>query len=150
MRKVKGYARRLGELLSQWIFPPRCPICDKILEPEMVEKRIHPQCRKKIIPVVGEVCMRCGRPLEQSTAEYCFDCGKRGSVLRQGKAIFLYQGAIKTTMYRFKYSGFSSVRYGLLSVLLNASEVFFGEGIFSFKIILFSTVITRAILSNLQ
>lgn len=27
---------------------------------------------------------------------------------------------------------FSSVRYGLLSVLLNASEVFFGEGKFSF------------------
>ena len=52
--------------------------------------------------------MQCGRPLESRTAEYCYDCNRRHTqekaAIRQGKALYLYQGDIKQTMYRFKYA----------------------------------------------
>ena len=88
------------------LFPPRCPICDGLLEPEEKSARIHRDCVGKLYPVRGSVCMHCGRPLECANAEYCHDCVGKVSVseLTQGKALFLYQGSIKETMYRFKYS----------------------------------------------
>ena len=65
--------------------------------------------------------MHCGRPLGQrnpkkknlileteSTREYCHECLRkhyhRSSYITQAKSLYLYTGAIKQTMYRFKYS----------------------------------------------
>ena len=57
--------------------------------------------------------MHCGRPIgddnsNYSFREYCFDCVHKGydrmSYICQAKAVYLYKGAIKPTMYRFKYS----------------------------------------------
>ena len=103
-------------------------MCDELLEPEEVEQKIHCICESKLKPVMGAVCMQCGRPLDNEVAECCYDCqrlwrqsrvhasgkclswkeyaskGEAFTALRQGKALFLYQGPIKETMYRFKYS----------------------------------------------
>lgn len=112
--------QRLGFLL----FPPRCPVCDGILEPEQFEKGIHSYCESKLFPICGAVCMHCGRPFpknlqknpqkkdnyfDNSVKEYCMECFKRGyaqekNVVKKGKALYLYRGAIKKVMYRFKYS----------------------------------------------
>lgn len=97
------------------MFPPRCLICDGLLSPEEKESGIHNACRGKLYPVTGAVCVHCGRPIDNDSAEYCHDCRRmmrlvgyespsRENVLTQGKALFLYQGPIKETMYRFKYS----------------------------------------------
>lgn len=109
----------IRELLSSLLFPSRCPVCDEILEPEELEKGIHLACENKLYPIFGAVCMHCGRPLGDSnpkklenifdsTREYCYDCVKKryvsSSYLTQGKSLYLYKGAIKTSMYRFKYS----------------------------------------------
>ncbi len=96
--------KSLFEWCVDQCFPWRCPICDEILEPELVRDKIHPSCKEKLYPVRGAVCMQCGRPLENSTREYCYDCTREESAIWQGKALYLYQGAIKQTMYRFKYS----------------------------------------------
>ena len=107
------------ELLCSLLFPKRCLVCDEILEPEEVEKGIHTACENKLYPVIGAVCMHCGRPFGKEiqnykqneyecALEYCFDCIKKGyhrkSNIIQAKALYLYKGKIKTSMYRFKYS----------------------------------------------
>ena len=87
-------------------FPNRCPVCDEILEPEIVGRQyIHNACRRKLIPVGKTVCMHCGRPVKEEW-EYCFDCGKknRNQSFLQGKSLFTYQGSVRKTMYRLKYS----------------------------------------------
>lgn len=89
------------------VYPPRCPICDKILE--RYEGRIHKKCRKQLDCIGGVVCMHCGRPVLSDLVEYCFDCEKkkkRGDkdTFFQGKSLLLYKGVVKQTMYRFKYS----------------------------------------------
>ena len=111
---IKNVLKRVGEnvfIIRLWdiLFPRRCPVCDEILEPEEMVCRIHSLCERKLYPVKGAVCMRCGKPLENDVEECCYDCKRkqqyaRTSVIAQGKAMFLYRGPIKQTMYRFKYS----------------------------------------------
>ena len=66
MKKWFGIGR---EYILSLLFPPRCPICDEILTPEEREKGIHLACESKLYPVEGAVCMHCGRPLGQISAQ---------------------------------------------------------------------------------
>jgi ComF family protein len=85
------------------IFPPRCVICGEITE--QGEGQIHKECRKKLFYVKDPVCLHCGRPVGSDRVEYCYDCArKKDFYFRQGKALYLYKGDIKKSMYRFKYS----------------------------------------------
>lgn len=89
------------------IYPPRCPICDEIVED--VERRIHKKCEERLVKIEGATCMQCGRPLMTECAEYCFDCARKkrcgsGVTYEQGKSLILYQGPMKKSMYRFKYA----------------------------------------------
>jgi ComF family protein len=96
----------VNKFLADVIFPPRCPLCDGLLEPEIVGSAyIHKECEKRLFFVGGSVCMHCGSPVDAGT-EYCPDCGKKSlsESFRQGKALFLYRGGIQQTMYRFKYA----------------------------------------------
>ena len=106
---LRKYMEMGRELIGSLLFPKRCPVCDEILEPEEMKKGIHSACESKLYPIHGAVCMHCGRPLgNQSSKEYCYDCVNKGhdrcSAIIQAKALFLYKGAIKKAMYRFKYS----------------------------------------------
>lgn len=96
----------LWEMICDGFYPRRCPVCDEILEPELAGQKIHSACAGKLHLVTGATCMQCGRPLENETGEYCYDCLRlwQNAPIRQGKSLYLYQGPIKETMYRFKYS----------------------------------------------
>ncbi len=96
---LKGL-RRIDEKILDLLYPPRCPICDKVTLPE---DRICPECRKKIHIVSEPVCMRCGKPLSNQRKEYCFDCESRSYNFTQGKALWVYGKLEKASIYRFKY-----------------------------------------------
>ena len=117
--KFKKYLELCRELLSSLLFPRRCPVCDDLLSPEESKNGIHVACKSRLYPILGAVCMHCGRPLGdensndeeskyQNVREYCYDCMAKGyhrrSNITQAKALYRYKGAIKTSMYRFKYS----------------------------------------------
>lgn len=111
--KIKCYLELGRELLGSLLFPKRCPVCDEILEPEELEKGIHFTCESEFYPILGAVCMHCGRPIggenpKESIREYCYDCVRKGydrkSYIAQAKSLYLYKGAVKKTMYRLKYS----------------------------------------------
>lgn len=96
---------RALEKIINWIYPPRCFVCDGLLSSK--EFGVHRKCMGLLYPVGDMVCLRCGKPVVSREIEYCFDCSrninnKKG--FTQGKALFVYKGAIKKSMYRFKYS----------------------------------------------
>lgn len=90
----------MKELLN-YFYPPRCPICDDIMEPGI---DVCEACRGQVEIASEPVCKRCGKPLRDETREYCADCVKHIHIYRQGKAVFVYKAGIKKSMYRFKYS----------------------------------------------
>lgn len=90
-----------------YIFPPRCPVCDKIVDVDTVEndRYIHEKCEKKLIYVKEPTCLHCGAPVEKESAELCSDCARKTGQMsfKQAKSLYVYKGDIKRTMYKFKY-----------------------------------------------
>lgn len=82
------------------LYPLRCPICDEI--PEFGES-VCPECEKKLVFIKEPFCMKCGKPLEDERAEFCYDCSMKKHVFESGRALFVYQGIIRDSLYRFKY-----------------------------------------------
>ena len=101
-KEKTGRGLRWGtETIVGLIYPPRCPICDRVTVPECVPCR---RCADAVRLAEEPVCKRCGKPLDRERAEFCLDCGKRRHAYCQGKAVFVYQGNIRQSMYRFKYA----------------------------------------------
>ena len=101
----------IKEGLLQILFPPRCVVCDEILEAELIRggSWIHPDCGRKLYPVGDNVCFRRGKPLAAVEQEYCFDCkkklaGRSALYCRQGRSVYVYKGEIRKSVYRLKYS----------------------------------------------
>ena len=89
------------------LFPPRCPFCDEVmfssvfLSPELVCN----VCSGKPEYVQEPVCKKCGQPLDDERKEYCYDCVRHEREFKQGKALWVYRGAVQESIYRFKYHG---------------------------------------------
>lgn len=107
IRKIKGIIKGVGGQAIELLFPRRCPLCDDVLPAfEIAEKAsyICPECKKKLQPIKEPVCKKCGKQITKEEAEYCLDCGRKKHIFAQGKAVFVYQGALQSSLYRFKYA----------------------------------------------
>lgn len=100
---MKIYKEHLHHLL----FPPRCPFCDKVLFSSifLAPEPICSECGRKLQYVREPVCKKCGKPLSDERQERCHDCTRHLRAFAQGKALWIYQGAVKESIYRFKYHG---------------------------------------------
>lgn len=88
------------ERLLSVFYPPRCPVCDGITE---YGRRVCPDCESKLTEVCEPVCKKCGKPLEDERAEFCYDCSRTSHAFDAGKAVFVYRAGIRESLYRFKY-----------------------------------------------
>lgn len=100
-KKLKQTVFRAVVRLLEFFYPPHCPGCDKLLAPG---DSVCADCFNAIRLVKEPVCKRCGKPMRNERREYCADCFGKEHKYRQGKAVFIYEGKMKQSMYRFKYS----------------------------------------------
>ena len=101
MRRKMKKKYKIAEVVLDLVFPPRCPVCDQVIPFRRGD--ICGECQGKIKPVVGPVCMKCGKPLEEEV-EYCFDCRTKKHLYQQGISVFAYRD-MAPSIYRFKYGG---------------------------------------------
>lgn len=106
---MKKIALFIVLFLEKLLFPACCPICDEVQEQQFTGEsrtQICPSCEKHIKRVMPPFCLRCGKPLgeEQVRREYCADCAKKKHAFVQGRAVFVYQGALIGSMHRLKYA----------------------------------------------
>ena len=83
------------------IFPPRCPLCERLLIGR--EKYVCIDCAGKLPLIRQPFCFRCGRPLEDAGKEYCFHCERTGWYFDEGRCTFIYAGALKEALLRMKF-----------------------------------------------
>ena len=95
------------------IYPKRCPICDRVLDISVFDRRypICDRCKDRMEYVMEPVCKRCGKPISNERSEYCQDCTRHTHFFVQGKALWVYKGCVKESVYRLKYS--NRQEYGL-------------------------------------
>lgn len=84
------------------IYPPRCPFCDGILTEQEQKKKVCKVCGDRLIYIRDKYCLKCGRPIESETKEYCADCTKRKHYFDQARSLLSYQGDVRHSLYRFK------------------------------------------------
>lgn len=96
-----NFLKKTGEILSDLVYPLRCPICDGILSRgDFVCKT----CRPKLPFITTGRCRICGKPVEEGE-ELCEDCKIHSHLFRSGMGLFLYDETMKNTMAALKYKG---------------------------------------------
>lgn len=93
---------KLLECLGELLYPPRCPVCDKVNR--LWDKGICKECLQKIRYVKPPRCLKCGKHIENEAQEFCTDCEKREHCFTEGRALFVYKD-IARSVHRFKYQG---------------------------------------------
>lgn len=85
------------------IYPPRCPVCHGILSPGAVF--VCKKCMGKLPWLKGKTCLRCGKPIYEESEDYCCDCRVEEHIFSQGRAVFLYDEIMRSSIHHFKYLG---------------------------------------------
>ena len=69
--KYDSHLRGAADVLSEILFPRRCPVCDQVLP--FRSGKICPGCFSKLSFTKSPVCKKCGKELISETGEYCYD-----------------------------------------------------------------------------
>lgn len=101
-------------MLLDYLYPPACIFCGRLLpiesccestgERKLQYQKICNVCERKIKVISGSICMRCGKPIESTEQEYCFDCTEGNFAFHRNRSVFEYDGAIRKAMHDFKYA----------------------------------------------
>lgn len=94
---------RLLSPLLDLLFPPRCVFCQGR---EGIENEIDSVCESCLGQVMDpqNCCLRCAFP-KNVHWEGCPVCGEREFAFTKTCAVSLYQGSLKTVIYKYKYKG---------------------------------------------
>lgn len=86
----------IEELLGL-LYPAKCPFCGKIWS------GICDECREKY-PLIREPrCMKCGKPIQKETEEYCYDCSRTEHHYEWGRSLWVHKEPVNEAIYAFKY-----------------------------------------------
>jgi ComF family protein len=93
----------LVEKIIDLLYPRRCPVCFNVVAQK--EGLIHGKCRPLLKCVHEPACLKCGKPIENATKEYCVDCGSHKYTFKYGKALWVYNEASSQSVLAYKYKG---------------------------------------------
>ena len=100
---ILSYLEEAPEVLSELLFPRRCPVCDRVLP--FRSGKICPECFSKLSFTRSPVCKKCGKEVIGETAEYCYDCTRKRKSFEYGIALLNYDDISRASMARIKYHG---------------------------------------------
>ena len=98
----KNEIKAAGRILRELLFPLRCPVCDRPVDPP--GEKICRECEGKLILIREPKCLKCGKQLQKEEAEFCQDCRRGKHFYDRGAALYSYQSC-RGTIYRLKYGG---------------------------------------------
>lgn len=83
------------------MFPRRCPVCDRIVQP--VGALICPGCISELSVLKQPACKKCGKEVLGERVEYCFDCTRHKRTFDSGVALLNYNEAAMRSVASIKY-----------------------------------------------
>lgn len=95
--------RKITDRILNMLYPRRCVMCDAVLPGD--GDGVCKDCKQGVHIVTEPYCLKCGKMLERAQEEYCEDCLLHPHVYQSGRSLFVYDGPVKKSLYRFKYAG---------------------------------------------
>ncbi len=92
----------MQDIITELLFPRRCPICDDIVKPW--GSLCCRECLPRLQYLGANYCMKCGKGLSRQEAEYCHDCRKYPHKFERGRSLYRYE-SVAGSLFRFKYQG---------------------------------------------
>ncbi len=89
--------------LLDLIYPPRCPVCDRVLAMADREAGVCRKCAPRLPWIRGPYCLKCGKPLADGRKEYCASCMRREHLYIQGRSVFRYEKELRASVLRMKF-----------------------------------------------
>ena len=96
-KKLRLFA---GRYVLPVVFPLHCPVCNKIVP---LGRQICSSCYGKLTFVQSPFCLRCGKPINFSDQEYCYDCRAFPKSFTAGCSLLIYNKISKPAMMDYKY-----------------------------------------------
>lgn len=111
--------------ILDYLYPPRCPVCDKPVLQKQSFDGFCATCLEKLPIIRGKRCCKCGRALNDLEKEYCSDCSKYGwaHIYDKGLSLCTYDDVLRDMIYRLKYGKRSEYAIWLGKLLADAFAV---------------------------
>lgn len=93
--------KTVSDRVLDWIYPRRCPLCDRIIENP--RGMLCSECKPRLRFLKEPLCMKCGRSLENRTEEYCKECIEKPHRFVASFAPFAYRAQLQESILRMKY-----------------------------------------------
>lgn len=100
--RLKKYIKWLWRQTVELIYPPFCVLCDCVLD-HGTDKVLCDVCEETYPILEDDLCVICSKPLQDKSKERCLDCRKRVHFFEEGKALWVYEEAVKEAVKAFKY-----------------------------------------------
>jgi len=109
--------------LSDFFFPPLCPLCRKILS-ENPGSGFCPDCLRQITFLNHPYCPACGLPFPSSSGDdhLCSKCLLEERYFTSARAVGVYQGALAQAISRLKYHGATHLAKPLGKLLIDYQD----------------------------
>ena len=89
--------------MLEWLYPTRCPVCEKPVLPKGT--LIHSPCQNRLPYLSEPLCKRCGKPLASEEEEYCPVCMVKDRVWDGGRSVYRYRGTAGSMIRKVKRDG---------------------------------------------
>lgn len=90
----------LRDIIIRCIFPRRCVFCNAVLDINY-EFYICHDCEKTVSWINGNVCEKCGKPIEHYGR--CRRCNSMEHKFDTAYAVYVYEDEVRKAVHRFKY-----------------------------------------------
>lgn len=101
---IMGKMSMTFQLLFDSLYPPVCPVCQKVLPVGMEKKvRIHSECLNRLKRVREPLCKKCGKPVASKQQEYCYDCTQQKRSFEAGHGLWIYDANSAASIFAYKY-----------------------------------------------
>ena len=110
-----------------FIFPPQCPYCDKIINRQQI---LCDECFQKIHFITGSICYRCGRPLPASDTNeklLCAKCLKKRKAYDMARSVFFYEPFSRFAILKLKNADRTDLRWFFVHFMLHAGRDLFDK-----------------------
>lgn len=90
------------EQVLDLLYPPFCALCDASLVHGSKEALCE-ECQIAYPILEEDLCVICGKPLQDNSKERCLDCRRRVHFFEEGRALWTYEDRVKEAVKSYKY-----------------------------------------------